>query len=713
METQKAEEMQGLVKKLNEYNYYYYTLDTPLVSDTEYDELYDKLVLFEKETGVILPDSPTQRVGGDVLEGFANHNHITPLLSLDKVKSKEELISWETRIKKLIQNPVEEDVKEEAIEYVVELKFDGLSINLTYDKGSLVQASTRGTGEVGEVILEQIKTIKSIPLTIDFKGKFEVQGEALMRLSVLEEYNKTTDEPLKNARNAAAGAVRNLDPKVTAKRNLTAFFYNIGYHEAVVSRQSSVVSDGNSGRSSEVGGRRSEVGDRSSVVGERFLTHMEAIEFLKDNRIPVNPYVKKCSNITEVIEYLSYLEKTRDKLDFLVDGVVIKVNRLELRDKLGSTGKFPRWAVAYKFEALEVTTVLNEVIWNVGRTGKVTPIALLEPVDIGGVTVQRATLNNWEDISRKKVAIGSRVWLRRSNDVIPEIMGCVEDNTNEQEISIEKPSECPACGSILIEKGPNLFCENSLSCRPQLVSRIVHFTSRDAMDIEGFSKKTAELLFDVLDLRDIADLYNLEYEKLYDLEGFKEKKARNLLDALENSKKPALSAFIYALGIDHVGKSTARALADRFRSLDGIINANYEELIEVEDVGDVVADSIISFFKDKRVRQSIQNLLDKGIELQNPEVVDDTNNSSELAGKKFVLTGKLESLSRNEAAELIEKVGGIVASSVSKAVDYVIVGEDAGSKAQKAAQLIEEGKAPNMKVINEEELKQLLEPHLE
>ena len=690
VKTQKIEKMQNLIKKLNEYSYHYYTLDKPLVSDKEYDILYDNLVLLEKETGIILPDSPTERVGGDVLDGFANHNHITPLLSLDKVKSKEELSNWETRIKKLIYSSSEEEieVEKEEIEYVVELKFDGLSINLTYDKGSLAQASTRGTGEVGEVILEQIKTIKSIPLTIDFKGKFEVQGEALMRLSTLEKYNKTADEPLKNARNAAAGAVRNLDPKITAKRNLTAFFYNIGYFEA--------------------------------GVGKSFTTHMETIEFLKENRIPVSSYIKKCSGIAEVIEYLTYLEKIKDELDFLVDGIVIKVNQLDLRDKMGSTGKFPRWAVAYKFEALEVTTVLNQVIWNVGRTGKVTPIALLEPVDIGGVTVQRATLNNWEDILRKKVAIGSKVWLRRSNDVIPEIMGCVEDNPDGQEMPIEKPSKCPACGSVLVEKGPNLFCENTLSCKPQIVSRIVHFTSRDAMNIEGFSKKTAELLFDSLGVRDVADLYTLEYEKLYELEGFKEKKAQNILDALENSKKPNLSAFIYALGIEHVGKNTARALADSFKSLDGIMNASYEELIEVEDVGDIVADSIISFFKDDsikntdRVSRSIQNLLDKGIEPQNPKALTgDTNSTSALVGKKFVLTGKLENLSRNEAAELIEKSGGIVASSVSKAVDYVIVGEDAGSKAQKAAQLIEEGKAPNLKIISEDELTQLLEPHLE
>lgn len=658
--------MRELIHKLNEYNYYYYTLDAPLVSDKEYDSLYEKLVLLEQKTGILLPDSPTQRIGGDVLPSFTNHRHLTTLLSLDKAKTKEELFAWETRIKKLLGDEVE-------VEYVVELKFDGLTINLTYDNGILTQATTRGNGEVGEVILEQVKTIKSIPLMIDFKGKCEIQGEGLMRLSVLEEYNEIAAEPLKNARNAAAGALRNLDPKVTAKRNLTAFFYNIGYYEGI-----------------------------------DFSTHMETIEFLRHNWIPVSPYIKKCSNMDEVIDYLTQLERNRNKLDFLIDGIVIKVDKLELRDQLGSTGKFPRWALAYKFVAEEVTTSLKEIIWNVGRTGKVTPIALLEPVDIGGVTVQRATLNNWEDILRKRVAIGSRVWLRRSNDVIPEIMGRVEKSASEYEEAIVKPSECPACGSILIEKGPNLFCENSLSCRPQLVSRIVHFTSRDAMDIEGFSKKTAELLFDVLDLRDIADLYELEYEKLFALEGFKEKKAQNLLDAIAKSKKPSLSSFIYALGIDHVGKNTARALAGQFTTLEGVMNANYEELREIPDIGDVVATSIVNFFKDKRIYQSIDNLLNKGIMPQSTEgIANSIGEGLPLAGKKFVLTGKLDNYTRNEAQEQIEKAGGIVVGSVSKAVDYVVVGEDAGSKSEKAMKLIQGGKAPFLKMISETEFTKL------
>lgn len=667
-DTKITEKMQELVDKLNEYNYYYYVLDAPLVSDKEYDELYDTLTKLEKETGIILPDSPTQRVGGDVLPGFANHRHLTPLLSLDKAKTKAELINWEQRNRRLL------GFSDEEIEYVVELKFDGLTINLTYDDGILVQAATRGNGEIGEVILEQVKTIKSIPLTIPFKGKCEVQGEGLMSLSVLEEYNKTAEEPLKNARNAAAGALRNLDPKITASRKLTAFFYNLGYYEGI-----------------------------------DFNTHLETIDFLKDNRIPVSPYIKKCTNIDDVMGYVQYLERSRDKLDYLIDGVVIKINQLNLRNQLGSTGKFPRWAIAYKFEAEEVTTTLNDVIWNVGRTGKVTPIALLEPVEIGGVTVQRATLNNWEDILRKKVALGCRVWLRRSNDVIPEIMGRVEGTAenDSSEKPIEKPSKCPACNSALIEKGPNLFCENSLSCRPQLVSRIVHFASRDAMNIEGLSQKTAELLFDKLDINDVSGIYKLKYEDLINLDGFKKKKTNNLLTAIEKSKKTQLSSFIYALGIDNVGKNTARALSEHFKTLDELMNADYDQLIELYDIGDVVAKSIIKFFRDERIRNSINKLLQQGIEFEqdgedNKEIV------SEIAGKKFVLTGKLNDLTRSEAGKIIEDAGGMVVGNVSKSVDFVLIGEDPGSKADKAYKLVDEGKAPNLKILNEEEFKKLL-----
>jgi DNA ligase (NAD+) len=469
------EEMKELVKKLNDYGYYYYVLDAPRISDKEYDELYDRLRYLEQNLNVVLPDSPTQRVGGEILAGFSSHSHLNPLLSLDKVKSTKDLVSWEVRLKRLLQ-------EEHNLDYVVELKFDGLTINLTYENGILIQAATRGNGFVGEAILEQVKTIRSIPLTINFQGKCEVQGEGLMRFSVLEEYNKSADEQLKNARNAAAGALRNLNPKETAKRKLDAFFYNIGFSQGI-----------------------------------SFSTHIDAIEFLRANRLPVSSYIKHCSNLEQVIAYLDYLEEERKTLDYAVDGVVVKVNDLKTREALGSTDKFPRWAVAYKFEAEEVTTVINDLLWNVGRTGKITPIALLEPVDIGGVTVSRATLNNWDDILKKEVQLNSKVWLRRSNDVIPEIMGRVDGPVTDDEQEFVKPTLCPACGSILIEKGPNLFCENTLSCRPQLVSRMVHFASRDAMDIEGFSQKTAEVFHDKLKVVDIAGIYKVSFEQVMKL----------------------------------------------------------------------------------------------------------------------------------------------------------------------------------------------------
>ncbi len=660
------EDMKALVKKLNEHNYYYYVLDTPRVSDKEYDELYERLVELEKKTGVVLPDSPTRRIGGEVLSGFSNHRHLQPLLSLDKVKSIEELYAWEKKALKIIGE------EGNSLDYVVELKFDGLTINLTYEEGVLVQAATRGNGEVGEVILEQVKTIKSIPLTIEFSGKCEIQGEGLLRFSFLEEYNKNAVEPLKNARNAAAGALRNLDPKVTAKRKLDAFFYNIGYYEGVT-----------------------------------FDTHLQALEFLKTNKLPVSPHIKHCKNLKEVISFIEILEQQRKNLDYAVDGIVIKVNKLSMRGRLGYTGKFPRWAIAYKFEAEEITTTVNDILWNVGRTGKVTPIALLEPVEIGGVTIKRATLNNWEDILRKDVAINSRVWLRRSNDVIPEIMGRVAGEKTPEEKKIEKPTYCPACGSILIQKGPNLFCENSLSCKPQLVSGIVHFASRDAMDIEGFSKKTAEQLFDELDIRNIAEIYDLQFAEIEKLEGFKEKKANNLLAAIEKSKNPQLSSFVYALGIDHVGKKTVSILAKHFKSLENIMNSTYEQLTALADIGDVVAVSITNFFSDAKIRSGIQTLLEKGVaplafSANIGEIAD-----NKVYGKKFVLTGRLENFTRGEAAEIIEEAGGIVVNSISKNIDYLVVGVEPGSKVERAQILINEGTANTLKIINEEQFKGL------
>jgi len=648
--------MRNLVDKLNEYSYKYYVLDEPVVSDKEYDKLYDELLSLEKETNTILPESPTIRVGGAVLKGFKTHQHLAPLWSLDKCKTPEELISWDIRVKKILQESTL------PIEYVVEFKFDGLTLNLTYDNGHLIQAATRGNGTFGEGILEQVKTIKSIPLTIPYKGKIEVQGEGLMGLSVLDEYNKTALEPLKNARNAAAGALRNLDPKVTSKRKLNAFCYNVGYSEGI-----------------------------------EFNTHVEIIDFLKENRFPVNKYIKKFSNINDVIKEIEEIKEKLKDLDFLTDGLVIKINNIEARRLLGYTQKFPRWAIAFKFEAEEVTTELKDVIWQVGRTGKLTPSAVLEPVDIGGVTIGRATLNNWEDIQRKGVKIGCNVWLRRSNDVIPEIMGATPEIC-EDAIDVKKPEYCPACSSEVLEKGAHIFCPNSLSCKPQLVSRIVHYASRDAMDIVGFSEKTAEQLFEHLKLRDIADLYEIKYEDLIKLPRFGDKKAQNLLDAVESSKDCKLDAFIFALGIPNVGRKTATDLAKYYKSFNAVEEAKLDELITIPDVGDIVAQSIIDFFNDDEIKKSIEKLFGEGV---NPGYEEGETKESVFSGKTVVVTGTLEKYGRKEIKELLENLGAKVTGSVSKSTDFVLAGDAAGSKLDKAREIIESGIETNLKIISE------------
>ena len=645
----KVERIKELINTINDLNYHYYTLDDPKISDKEYDSIYDELVSLEKETRAVFSYSPTQRVGGEPLDKFEKHVHLGKLWSLGKSQNIGELRNWDDRVRKLIDDyNRENDEKLPEPTYILEYKFDGLTINLTYKDGELVQGATRGNGIVGEAILPQLRTMKTIPFKIDFKGTVEMQGEGLMPLRVLEEYNKTAAEPLKNARNAAAGALRNLDPKVTAERKLIAYFYNVGY-----------------------------------IEDKRFETHLEMLQFLRDNRLPVNSYAKVFHDIDGIIEEIDKVKETRKGLDVLTDGLVIKINDMRTREVLGYTLKFPRWAVAYKFEAEETTTKLVDVIWNVGRTGKVTPTAILEPVDIGGVTVKRATLNNWDDIIRKKVSINSRVLIRRSNDVIPEIMGIMD--SEEQTYPIEKPEYCPSCGSELVQNGVHIFCPNSLTCKPQLVSRMVHFASRDAMNIEGFNEKTAEKLFDELELKNIPQVYELKYDDLINLERFADKKARNLLEAIEKSKECKLNSFIYALGIPNVGKRTAGDLADHFKTLGNVMNAAYEELTTIPDIGDVVANSIIEYFHDPKILDGIDKLLKEGV---NPTYEEEKKIEGTIfSGKTVVITGTLEAYSRNEIKDIVEKMGGKVTGSVSRKTDYIIVGVDPGSKYDKAKEL--------------------------
>ena len=631
--------MQELVRRLNETAYAYYVLDNPVISDMQWDRMYDELKKLENETGIILPDSPTGKVGGDPLKGFEEHRHITRLWSLDKVQSMEELEAWIARTEKLAEK--------ENLQYYLEYKFDGLTLNLTYQNGELVQAATRGNGITGEAILPQAKTIHSVPRKIPYKGLLEVQGECIMRLSTLEKYNKTAKEPLKNARNAAAGALRNLDPAVTASRHLDAFFYQVG-----------------------------------TIENPPYDSQPGMLDFLKNNGFQVSPYLGSSKGREALEACILEIERHRSELDWLIDGVVIKVGEYSLREKMGYTEKFPRWGVAYKFKAEECVTKLLDVTWELGRTGKLTPLAHVEPVDFYGVTVKKATLNNLADIQRKNIAIGCNVWIRRSNDVIPEIIGRAgEPEKNEKEII--KPAVCPACGCRLTERGAHLFCMNRETCRPQAVARLAHFAGREAMDIEGFSEKTAGQLYDQMGVRQPADLYSMTPMDFLMLDGFKEKKAGNLRNALEKSKHCELDAFLFALGIPNVGRKTARDLAQRFGTLENLRNANEEALTAIPDIGDIVAGSITEYFSFPENNQMIERLFAAGIQPREMKAASE----GVFSGKNIVVTGTLPTLSRKQAEDLIRSRGGNAAGSVSKKTAFVVVGEDAGSKLAKAQTL--------------------------
>ena len=641
------ERMRELVDLLNAASRAYYASGDSPMSDAQWDALYNELVALEARLGVQLPDSPTHRVGAEPIKAFEQHKHLRRLWSMDKVQSLPELQNWLARAEKLHLQLNDGAANLPPLRYAVEYKLDGLTINLTYRDGQLMQAATRGNGEVGEAILPQVRTIRSIPLTIPYQGLLEVQGECIMRLSTLAAYNLTADEPLKNARNAAAGALRNLDPAVTAARKLDAFFYQVG-----------------------------------TIDDAPFADHEGMIAFLQQNGFPVSPYLTVADTYDQLTAAIAGIEACRDTLDFLIDGAVVKVTSLRTREAMGNTDKFPRWAVAYKFAAEENIATLLDVTWQLGRTGKLTPLAHLTPTEIGGVTVQRATLNNYGDILRKNVAIGCEVWIRRSNDVIPEIMGRVGDAT-PGETEIVPPSHCPACGHALVERGAHLFCMNRSSCKPQAVARLAHFAGRNAMDIDGFSEKTADLLYDTSGVRDPADLYRLTLEQLLLLEGFQQKRAENLIQALEASRQCSLDAFLFGIGIPNVGRKTARDLAKDFGTLDAVMVATEERLTGIPEIGAVVAASIVEFFSFAENREMVDRLLAAGVTPQQERTVA----SNALAGQTIVVTGTLPTLGREEAEALIAAHGGRAASSVSKKTSFVLAGEKAGSKLAKAESL--------------------------
>lgn len=633
--SEKIELMKELIKKIDLYNYHYYTLDDPIVSDKEYDEIYYKLVDLENETGVVLPNSPTQRVGGDILDKFVKRKHEHRLYSLMKVRSFPDLEKWTNEMRRFDKNA----------DFALEYKFDGLQLVLEYQNGQFQSATTRGNGEIGEDVTMQVRTISSVPLHIPYKEKLLVQGEGMMTKKALEIYNRTAEIPLKNTRNGVAGAIRNLDPKETAKRKLDFFCYSIIYCE------------------------------------KKFKTQEEMHEFLKENGFNVGDYFKICKSLDELVKNIEEVGKVKKDLQVDIDGMVIKLNQVAPREEIGYTNKFPKWARAYKFEAEEVSTMLEDVIWQVGRSGKVSPVAVLEPVELAGATISRATLNNIDDIRKKNVYLKSRVFIRRSNEVIPEVLGLAEKYDFSKEI--EEPKFCPCCGSTLVKKGPLVFCKNHDGCKEQIVARLTHFASRDAFDIVGLSEKTINQFYENLGLRHFSDFYSLTKEKLVRLEKFQDKKAEKTISSIEKSKHIEFARFLYGLGISEVGIKTAKDLAKTFKTLDGLKNASFEEILQVEDVGEIIAQNIVDFFRDEDNLNEISRLLAVGVTPKH----EDNQKSNKFEGLTFVLTGTLPNMTRQEMTKLIEEHGGKTSSSVSKNTSYVVAGEEAGSKLDKARAL--------------------------
>jgi DNA ligase (NAD+) len=664
------------VKKLREeieyHNYRYYVLDSPVISDAEYDALMRELrKLEEMYPELITPDSPTQRVGFKPAEGFKEVPHAEPMLSLDDAMNEDEVIEFDKRIKRFLGLP-----EETLIEYTVEPKIDGLAMELVYENGSLVIGATRGDGYVGEDVTNNIKTIPTIPLRLrkftedapDIPPRIDVRGEVYMNKDEFKRINEERihkgELPFANPRNAAAGSLRQLDPSITAKRKLDIFCYGVG-----------------------------------KVEGYKFKTQWEVLQILPKWGLKVNPYVKLAKSIKEVIEYHHYIGRIKETLPYEIDGVVIKVNDFSLWEKLGTKARSPRYALAYKFQPTQVTTQLLDVVFQVGRTGAVTPVAILNPVQIGGVIVERATLHNEDFIKNLDIRKGDWVLVQRAGEVIPEIVMPIKERRTGQEKEIIFPTHCPICGTKLIKKpGEAIWRCPNRSCYAQAVRKILHFASRNAMNIEGLGDKVARDLVDKGLVQNVADLYYLKWEDFMKLSGFAYKKAKNLYEAIQKSKKTTLGRFIYALGIRHVGEAMAQMLAEKFKSLDKLMNASMADLLSIPGVGYEVAKSIVEFFKNEENLKIIQRMLDAGITFIEEEKEE---KPKILEGLTFVFTGTLKSMTRDEAKEKVRELGGKTTDSVSKNIDYVVVGEDPGSKYQKALQL-------GVKTINEEEFLKLI-----
>jgi len=657
-------QMQELVKKLNKYSYEYYTLSDSSISNDEYDALYRKLKALEAELNYILSDSPTQRIGDVTLDKFEKHEHKARLYSMDKAQNMEELDTWDKKSKLFIKQN-----KLPQIQYVVEKKFDGLSINNTY-KGVLLSSATRGTGGIkGELVTAQVKTIKSIPLRIPNDTLLEVHGEVYMRKSVFNKYNETAETPLKNVRNGAAGAIKNLDAKETASKNLDAFFYDIGYNE-----------------------------------GLKFNTYMEMMKFIEEMGLPVDKEYYLCNTIEEVKEKIALIEELRPNLDYDIDGAIVSINDIKTREMMGFATKWPNWAIAYKYFSEEATTELLDIEFRTGRTGKVTPRGTLEPVDLMGSTVSYATLNSMDDIKRKGVKIGATIFIRKSNDVIPEILGVVEDSVTDDMPEIQMPTHCQTCGSELVQDGVHYFCRNSLNCQAQIVKSISHFGSIQAMNIDGFSEQTALLFVENGIINNVLDLFSLESKKdrIVKLPKFGIKKYNNLIQAIENCKKVKLDAFIFALGIDGIGLGGGKNLCKHFNNdIAEIMSAKKNELLLVKDFGPIASENVYSYFMDNDNWIQVSELL-KHIEIIKEEKKEVLNMDSVFSGKRAYGTGTFLNFKKEELKAVLEGLGCEFGTGYTKSLDYLIVGSVKGSsKVDKANADIAKGS--KIQVIYEDE----------